>query len=42
MTVLPQLKKRGHRGTETQRRSVGAKPASLCLCASVALFEGRQ
>ena len=36
------LKKHSHRGTETQRRSVGAKPASLCPCASMALFEGRR
>jgi hypothetical protein len=42
MTVLPQLKKHSHGGTETQRRSVGAKPASLCPCASMALFEGRR
>jgi hypothetical protein len=36
------LKEHRHRGTETHTRSVGAKPASLCLRASVALFGGRQ
>lgn len=42
MTLVAMLKKHSHGGTEPQRRSMGAKPASLCLCATVALFEGRR